>query len=94
MEQQISKIDDLLASHVWEPQPTNMVEPDNSNPFRLGVEAAKRENQAIGHHKDIHDTNCISSGESMQEEQSIGIITSLKVRDANTAIDANRQAPS
>jgi hypothetical protein len=59
-------------------KPTNQVEPNGSNPFQLGVEAAKRKNKAIGHQKDIHDTTCISSGESMQEEQSIGIYYILK----------------
>ncbi len=78
MEQQISRIDDLLASHTWEPWPTNMVRPDDSNPFWSGVEAAKRENQVIGHQKDIHNTTCITSGKYMQEEQSIGIYYILK----------------
>jgi hypothetical protein len=66
MEQQIIRIDDLLASHMWEPQPTNQVGQDDGN--QLGSCPWNR----------ILDTTCISSGESMQEEQSIGIYYILK----------------
>ena len=66
MEQQIIRIGDLLSSHVWEPRPTNQVEPGSSN--QLGSCPWNR----------IHDTTCISSDESMQEEQPIGIYYILK----------------
>ena len=83
MEQQIIRINDLLASHVWELQPTNQVVQDDGN--RLGSCPWNR----------FHGTTCISSGESMQEEQSIGIYYTFKgKRNANTAIDASHQAPS
>jgi hypothetical protein len=73
MERQNIRVDVLLASHVWEPLPTT----------RWGLsEAIFRSTpvwrMSIGHQKDIHDTTCISSGESMQEEQSIGIYYILK----------------
>ena len=68
MEWQIIRMDDLLASHVWEPQPTNQMVQEDGN--RLDSCPWNR----------FHDTTCISSGESMQEEQSIGIYYILKCK--------------
>ncbi len=50
----------------------NRNHPEGNNPWEWA------RNKAIGHQKDIHDTTCISSGESMQEKQSIGIYYILK----------------
>jgi hypothetical protein len=66
----------------------NRNHPKGNNPWEWA------RNKAIGHQKDIHNTICISSGESMQEDQSIRIFTFLKVRNARTAVDANHHAPS
>ena len=82
MEQQIIRIDDLLASHVWEPQPTNQVGQDDGN--QLGSCPLNR----------IHNTACISLGESMQEEQSIGIYYILNSLTAKSCYGGTKNSRS